>query len=64
MLLTKKHAIISSSFILIVSLCTVTLLTKQNTQPDSTSTNIEAKETITLASSNTNETPNISFIIS
>ena len=43
----QKHAIISSSFILIASLCTVTLLTKQNTQPDSTPTNIEAKETIT-----------------
>ncbi|MEM5673364.1 hypothetical protein AAHB54_28620 [Bacillus cereus] len=44
MLLTKKHAIISSSFILIASLCTVTLLTKQNTQPDSNPTNIEAKK--------------------
>ncbi|BCB38091.1 hypothetical protein BCJMU51_2987 [Bacillus cereus] len=57
MLLTKKHAIISSSFILTASLCTITLLTKQNTQLDSTPTNIEAKETITLASSEPNEPP-------
>lgn len=51
MLLTKKHFIISSSFILIASICTITLLTKQNTQLDSTPTNVEAKETITLSSS-------------
>ncbi|WP_436864547.1 hypothetical protein [Bacillus fungorum] len=55
MLLTKKQIIISSSFILIASLCTITLLTKQHTQLDSSPTNIEAKETITLSSSETNE---------
>ena len=57
MLLTKKQIIISSSFILIASLCTITLLTKQHTQLDSSPTNIAAKETITLSSSETNEIP-------
>ncbi|MGG0301257.1 hypothetical protein ABEY59_12210 [Bacillus albus] len=57
MLLTKKHFIISSSFILIASLCTITLLPKQNTQLDSTPSKVEAKETITLSSNETNEIP-------
>lgn len=46
MILTKKRFVISSSFILIASLCTITLLTKQNTKLDSSPSNIE-KETIT-----------------
>lgn len=46
MILTKKRFVISSSFILIASLCTITLLTKQNTKLDSSSSSIE-KETIT-----------------
>ncbi|MDR4984135.1 hypothetical protein CN491_00530 [Bacillus cereus] len=57
MLLTKKHFLISSSFILIASLCTITLLTKQNTQLDSIPTNIEETETITLSSIETNDIP-------
>ncbi|MGN4446760.1 hypothetical protein ACTFOB_17875 [Bacillus cereus group sp. MYBK79-1] len=55
MLLTKKQFMISSSFILIASLCTITLLTKPNTQLDSTPSKVEAKETITPSSSETNE---------
>ncbi|HDR4424067.1 TPA: hypothetical protein QCP59_004949 [Bacillus cereus] len=55
MLLTKKQFMISSSFILIASLCTITLLTKQYTQLDSTPSKVDAKETITLSSSETNE---------
>ncbi|MGG0723965.1 hypothetical protein [Bacillus mycoides] len=57
MLLTKKQFIISSSFILIASLCTIILLTKQNTQLDSMPTNIKATKTITLSSSETNDIP-------
>nr|WP_242477376.1 hypothetical protein [Bacillus cereus group sp. N8] len=50
----KKRFFISSSFIVITSLCTITLLTKQNTKLDSSSSSIE-KETITLSSSNKEE---------
>ncbi|MBE7121219.1 hypothetical protein [Bacillus cereus] len=57
MILTKKQFVISSSFILIASLCTIAVLTKQNTQLDSTPAKVAAKETITLSSSETNEIP-------
>ncbi|WP_242212965.1 hypothetical protein [Bacillus cereus group sp. BfR-BA-01383] len=55
MLLTKKQFVISSSFILIASLFTITLFTKS--QLDSTPTKVEATETITLSSSETNDIP-------
>ncbi|QWG34187.1 hypothetical protein [Bacillus mycoides] len=55
MILTKKRFVIFSSFILIASLCTITLLTKQNTKLDSSPSSIET-ETITLSSSNKEET--------
>jgi hypothetical protein len=55
MLLTKKRFVISSSFIVIASLCAITLLTKQNTKLDSSTSSIET-ETITLSSSNNEET--------
>ncbi|KWU62572.1 hypothetical protein AWW70_14210 [Bacillus mycoides] len=54
MILTKKRFVISSSFIVIASLCAITLLTKQNTKLDSSTSSIET-ETITLSSSNKEE---------
>ncbi|HDR7793964.1 TPA: hypothetical protein QCY19_004936 [Bacillus luti] len=55
MILTRKRFFIFSSLILIASLCTITLFIKS--QQDSSSTNIEATETITLSSSETNDIP-------
>ncbi|MFZ3198268.1 MAG: hypothetical protein WA181_19110 [Bacillus mycoides] len=55
MILTKKRFVISSSFIVIASLCAITLLTKPNTKLDSSTSSIET-ETITLSSSNKEET--------
>ena len=55
MLLTKKRFVISSSFIVIASLCAITLLTKPNTKLDSSTSSIET-ETITLSSINKEET--------
>ncbi|MGW5953938.1 hypothetical protein [Bacillus mycoides] len=54
MLLTKKRFVISSSFIVIASLCAITLLTKPNTKLASSPSSIE-KETITLSSGNKEE---------
>ncbi|WP_257155418.1 hypothetical protein [Bacillus cereus] len=54
MILTKKRFVISSSFIVIASLCAITLLTKQNTKLASAPSSIE-KETITLSSGNKEE---------
>lgn len=55
MLLTKKQFVISSSFIVITSLCAITFLTKPNTKLDSSTSSIET-ETVTLSSSNKEET--------
>ncbi|ARJ22702.1 hypothetical protein J7E43_19760 [Bacillus sp. ISL-8] len=54
MLLTKKRFVISSSFIVIASLCAITLLTKPNTKLASSPSSIE-KETIILSSGNKEE---------
>lgn len=48
MLLTKKQFVISSSFIVITSLCAITFLTKPNTKLDSSTSSIET-ETVTLS---------------
>ncbi|MFK4289232.1 uncharacterized protein (DUF2147 family) [Bacillus sp. RC240] len=54
MILTKKRFVISSSFIVIASLCAITLLTKQTTKLASSPSSIE-KETMTLSSGNKEE---------